>query len=89
MYTTGFSSEIFRNKAFGSHNIQSSIRIFMGGTIDLNNSIISTKNPENNAEYGGFCIITSYFLKYKKLYFSTEIGTDLNFGSKFSLGYSF
>lgn len=89
IYTTGFSTEILRNNAFGNPDMQFSIRLFLGGTANLGRSLRDLDNPLMTAEAAKACFITSYALKYKKLHVSMECGSDINYGSKFLLGYSF
>ncbi len=89
-YTTGLSSEIIKNNAFGTADLQVSLRLFIGGTFNLGNSFRNiTDRNLSDAYFSRACITASYYLKYKRMMGSLQIGNDVNFGSKIALGYTF
>lgn len=88
-FTTGLSTELLKSDAFGVKDLASSLRFFIGGTFDVRNKYRNISNSTSEITIKGGCVNVSYYLNYRKLFGSIELGTDVNSGAKFLLGYSF
>lgn len=89
LYSTGFSTEIIKNDAFGIKDLKSSIRLYAGGTFNLGKRFKNITNSNSDRKIYGGNTNLSYFLSYKQFYGSIQLGADINLGAKFLLGYTF
>jgi hypothetical protein len=89
IFTTGLSTEIFWNEAFGDPDLKIGYRIFSGYSPKVTKSYIILNREDKEISDRSGVVNFSLFIKAQKFYFTTEAGTDSNFGTKISLGYVF
>ncbi len=87
--TTGLSTEVIKREAFDIKDLEISFRFFFGNTFNFNNSYRNIGRGSSEINKKGGCVVASYFVKYKKIFTSIELGTDVNYGAKLLLGYRF
>lgn len=88
-FTTGFSTELLKKDLFGIDDLESSLRLFIGGTFGFRNKYVNIAKSSSEINISGGCVVASYFIKYKRIFTSIELGSDVNFGAKILLGYRF
>lgn len=88
-FTTGLSTEILKKDGFGVKDLETSLRFFLGYTTNMRNKYVNITSRNSTINSSGGCVVASYFIKYKGIFTSLELGTDVNIGAKILLGYSF